>query len=81
MGIFPNQNPTTATDLLKLRVADNIFLAGDEELLNAAELELVSSEETGDAMECTNVLKKRRRRMRGHKHKKRLKQNRHKADK
>lgn len=33
------------------------------------------------AIECANVLKKRRRRMRGHKHKKRLKKNRHKANK
>ena len=31
-------------------------------------------------IECANVLKKRRRRMRGHKHKKRLKERRHKAN-
>lgn len=34
-----------------------------------------------EALECANVLKKRRRKMRGHKHKKRLKERRHKADK
>ena len=34
-----------------------------------------------EAIECANVLKKRRRRMRGHKHKKRLKERRHKANK
>ena len=34
-----------------------------------------------EAIECANVLKKRRRKMRGHKHKKRLKERRHKADK
>lgn len=34
-----------------------------------------------EAVECANVLKKRRRKMRGHKHKKRLKERRHKADK
>lgn len=48
---------------------------------NVIDLELLNDDPNFDFIECANVLKKRRRRMRGHKHKKRLKERRHKSDK
>lgn len=80
----PNQEPIALHQLVKLRPIEQLNLSEafaldlEEALLGASE----GTIETGDdAMECANVLKKRRRRMRGHKHKKRLKERRHKADK
>lgn len=68
----------TEQELQDGRAEDDAYLvANEEEQLagNAADSLLPD----GGSKQCANVLKKRRRMMRGHKHKKRLKQNRYKA--
>lgn len=68
----------TEQELQDDRAEDDAYLLADEEDLasHAADSLLPGS---SDSKQCANVLKKRRRMMRGHKHKKRLKQNRYKT--
>ena len=76
----PNQEPVSVPHLLKLKPLNQLNL--DEVMALDLEEALLDAGEDGvEEVECANVLKKRRRKMRGHKHKKRLKERRHKSDK
>lgn len=76
----PNQEPVSVPHLLKLRPIEQLNL--NEAVPLDLEEALFDAAQSGmEEIECANVLKKRRRRMRGHKHKKRLKERRHKSDK
>ena len=60
------------------------FGIGEEEELMPTTLQFsneTASENNKTSVQCKNVLKHRRRMMRGHKHKKRLKRDRYKSDK
>lgn len=82
---YPNQSKPNILSLLNIRKplsTLNISSLSQEAAFSLAEsLQAQFDSETDAFVQCANVLKKRRRRMRGHKHKKRLKERRHKADK
>lgn len=82
---YPTQDRLDILNILNIQQPSSILpLTPSEQQLFLQELS-ESVNNTGNNednfVECANVLKKRRRRMRGHKHKKRLKERRHKADK
>ena len=82
---YPNQSTPNILSLLNIhRPASSLSLSSlsPEAAYSLAEsLQAQFDSEADTFVQCANVLKKRRRRMRGHKHKKRLKERRHKADK
>lgn len=85
VSAYPNQSKPNIMNLLNLSQSkQSIFsnLSSSTEPLSLQSLaESLQERFDSEAIECANVLKKRRRRMRGHKHKKRLKERRHKANK
>lgn len=90
VSAYPNQSRPNVINLLNITQSkQSIFSNFELSSINLAS-EPISLQSLADslqeqfhseAIECANVLKKRRRRMRGHKHKKRLKERRHKANK
>ncbi len=80
--VHPNQEPISVPHLLKLKPLHQFNL--DEAVawdLEGALFDTIEDSVANEEVQCANVLKKRRRKMRGHKHKKRLKERRHKSDK
>lgn len=84
VAAYPNQSKPNILTLLNIPRPNSLF---SNHSISTAEISLQSLADSlqeqfnSEAVECANVLKKRRRKMRGHKHKKRLKERRHKADK